>query len=143
MNDYLFDLYSKIEEAKFNLHLSLNFPNHSKNVEVEQNKVDLLQEEFQMYVTENLDSLKKEFSKDSLKNFIEKSYKFLIKPRYGVQSIYEDYDVDDVERDENLILQRELGKYYYNSYQSLFSETHKNYRKMLFILKMVEELNAD
>lgn len=143
MNDYLFDLYSKIEEAKFNLHLSQNFPNHSKNVDVEQNKVDLLQEEFQMYVSENLETLKKEFSKDSLKNFIEKSYKFLIKPRYGLQGIYEDYDMDDVERDENLILQRELGKYHYGCYQSLFSETHKNYRKMLFILKMVEELNVD
>lgn len=143
MKDHLFDLYTKIEEAKFNLHLCHNFPNHTKNVDVEQNKVDLLEEEFQMYVEENQDALKKEFSKDTLKNFIEDSYKFLIKPRYGIQSIYEDYGVDEIEMDDNLILQRELRKYHYGRYQSLFSETHKNYRKMLFILKMVGDLHVN
>ena len=59
-----------------------------------------------------------------------------------IQGIYEDYNFDDVEIDDNLILQRELQKYYYKSYNSLFSETHSNYKKMLFILKMMGELHG-
>lgn len=143
MNNELYDLYLKIEEAKFELYLSETFPKHNKNKDVAKNRIDLLEEEFKIYVSENLETLKEQFTKASLNKFIEDSYKFLIKPRYGLQGIYEDYNFDDVEIDDNLILQRELQKYYYKSYNSLFSETHSNYKKMLFILKMMGELHGD
>ena len=143
MNNELYDLYLKIEEAKFDLYLSETFPKHNKNKELAKNKVELLEEELKIYISENLETLKEQFTKASLNKFIEDSYKFLIKPRYGLQGIYEDYNFDDVEIDDNLILQRELQKYYYKSYNSLFSETHKNYKKMLFILKMMGELHGD
>lgn len=143
MNNELYDLYLKIEEAKFELYLSETFPKYNKNKDVAKNRIDLLEEEFKIYVSENLETLKEQFTKASLNKFIEDSYKFLIKPRYGLQGIYEDYNFDDVEIDDNLILQRELQKYYYKSYNSLFSETHSNYKKMLFILKMMGELHGD
>lgn len=75
-----------------------------------------------------------------LREFVNTSLKNLHRPRYSLQSIYEDYRKDEIPDEENLELQRELNYYWDMRFRSTFSEFSKTLK---YIQTFLGEDNVD
>ena len=71
--------------------------------------------------------------------FLEQDLSHYNSSNFSEFSPFEDYRKDEIEDDENVELQYNLQRYYYNSYQNSRGTALENYRKILFILKLIGE----
>lgn len=139
-----FELYSNIEELESDVHFMEELAERtSRNLDI---RIDKIKNELSE-AKENYDRYYKKFKKEIsetitpkfLDDFVNNSFKDLIHPRYGLQGIYEDYQKDDVDDLDNLELQRALSSYNKRIYDNNFWTTFKNYKKILFINKIIGE----
>lgn len=139
-----FELYSHIEELESDVHFMEELADKtSRNLDIRIDKIKIELSE----ANENYDRYYKKFKKEIyetitpkfLDDFVSNCFKDLIHPRYGLQGIYEDYQKDDVDDLDNLELQRALSTYNKRIYDNNFWTTFKNYKKILFINKIIGE----
>lgn len=139
-----FELYSHIEELESDVHFMEELSERtSRNLELRIDKIKIELSEAKERYDEYYKRFKKEISETItpkfLESFVENCFKDLIHPRYGLQSIYEDFQKDDVDDLDNLELQRALSKYNKSNYDNNFWKTFNNYKKILFINKIIGE----
>lgn len=143
MINKLYSLYRKVEEFESEIdivkHLSFKSEEYI-NDRLSKLEPELIEfkKNYEEYYKNNLDEIKT-ISTDYLQKFLQDAIKYHMMPRYGLQGIFEDYCKDEIEDDENVELQYHLQRYYYNSYQNSRGTTLENYRKILFILKLIGE----
>jgi hypothetical protein len=139
-----FELYSHIEELESDVHFMEELAERtSRNLDIRIDKIKMELSEAKETYDRYYKKFKKEISETItpkfLDQFVNDCFKDLIHPRYGLQGIYEDYQKDDVDDLDNLELQRALSSYNKRIYDNNFWETFKNYKKILFINKIIGE----
>lgn len=139
-----FELHSNIEDLEADVHFMEDLSKRtSRNLElrIDNIKTELTEakDRYEEYYKKFKKEIQETITPKFLDEFVIDSYKYLIHPRYGLQGLYEDYQKDDVDDLDNLELQRELNRYHKRIYDENFWKTFKNYKKILFINKIIGE----
>lgn len=142
IND-LYSLYRKVEELESEIdivkHLSFKSEEYiTERLSKLEPELIKAKKTYEGFYNSHLQEIKT-LSNNYLQTFLQDTIKFHMMPRYGLQGIFEDYRKDEIEDDENVELQYNLQRYYYNSYQNSRGTALENYRKILFILKLIGE----
>lgn len=139
-----FELHSNIEDLEADVHFMEDLSTRtSRNLElrIDNIKIELSEakDRYEEYYKKFKKEIQETITPKFLDVFVTDSYKYLIHPRYGLQGLYEDYQKDDIDDLDNLELQRELNRYHKRIYDENFWKTFKNYKKILFINKIIGE----
>lgn len=143
MINELYSLYRKVEELESEIdivkHLSFKSEEYiTERLSKLEPELIKAKKNYEGFYNSHLQEIKT-LSNEYLQKFLQDTIKFHMMPRYGLQGIFEDYRKDEIEDDENVELQYNLQRYYYNSYQNSRGTALENYRKILFILKLIGE----
>lgn len=143
MINELYSLYRKVEELESEIdivkHLSFKSEEYiTERLSKLEPELIKAKKTYEGFYNSHLQEIKN-LSNDYLQKFLQDTIKVHMMPRYGLQGIFEDYRKDEIEDDENVELQYNLQRYYYNSYQNSRGTALENYRKILFILKLIGE----
>lgn len=143
MINELYSLYRKVEELESEIdivkHLSFKSEEYiTERLSKLEPELIKAKKNYEGFYNSHLQEIKT-LSNNYLQTFLQDTIKVHMMPRYGLQGIFEDYRKDEIEDDENVELQYNLQRYYYNSYQNSRGTALENYRKILFILKLIGE----